>query len=342
MKMERILAVLVTLLGVAAVVSCGGTVRWNTTRTPHRVLYEVELLVEGEWRRALIYPGSAAGPTPLLLFFHGNTDQPKGVLARQASKKLLHAAWPEATVVYAEGSQVDANGLPTTDPSDYGWTLRFPYKYALGQTKDVEFVRDLLDVVERNFDIDDRRVFACGSSSGGFFTFSLSKLMPDEFAGFAVNGAYTWLEFEDAETVYHTEYCPVDPLPVDRAGRPRPILYVFGKQDAAFNGDGWGLPGWDQVDDSLSRATLRQLFARNGVNPPENFWAMQNSPSSSFVTFHPNTAEGEVVAWRLHNGGHSWPPGTSAAVVEFCKGVPFSSPSSAPTSVEGNVKPTDK
>jgi hypothetical protein len=94
--------------------------------------------VAGESRTALIYPTILPNsPAPVVFFFHGNT----GSAADSSNALELHNFWPEATIVYGEGTSVDSNGDHTTDiANNHGWTLRFPYKFGLGQRKDIQYV----------------------------------------------------------------------------------------------------------------------------------------------------------------------------------------------------------
>ena len=98
-------------------------------------------------------------------------------------------------VVYAEGTSVRAHGSTSDDPKR-GCQLRFPYKHALGQTKDLTYVKRLLGQLRKRHNVDSNRIFAAGHSSGGFFTFSLIELMPYGFAKFAVVGAYSRFKVE--------------------------------------------------------------------------------------------------------------------------------------------------
>lgn len=278
--------------------------------------------VHGEERRAWVHPptvgedgGEPGGAVPVVLYFHGRG----GDVEDSADRRKFHELWPQAVVVYMEGSYVNAWGADV-DPSDVdeklGWTLRFPYKYALGQSKDIAYVKLVLDHLDGTFDVED--VFACGHSSGGFFTLSLMELMPAPFRAFAVLGAYARYEVADASSISNGPSTPVDLDPVeDVALHPRPLLYVFGTEDDVFEGDagtqGW--PGWsaDPSPESLSRSTLRQVMIRNRCEEPSDpYWADLDRR-----VFEPVDPSGAELHWQLYEGGHSWPSEANGWVVEF-------------------------
>ena len=263
----------------------------------------LRLEVAGEQRRAWVVPddGSLDEP-PMLMYFHGRG----GTLDSQRAARTFDEVWPEAVVVYMEGTPVDASGAAPEASGKNGWTLRFPYKAKLGQTKDLEYVREVRQRVIKRYGVDDGRVYAAGHSSGGFFALSLAELMPESFAGFAVVGAYARYRVEDdtAPGNRDSRAMPLDPEK-DRAALPRPIFYAFGEQDNVFNNDsgsrGW--PGWAPEGPSLCRSTLQQLLIRNGCPPPpDGFWRQRGER-----TFTPEHDGGATVTFRLHEAGHSWP-----------------------------------
>ncbi|MCA9312102.1 MAG: hypothetical protein KDA21_12895 [Phycisphaerales bacterium] len=284
--------------------------------------WEVRLEIEGEARRAWVVPddGSLEHP-PMLMYFHGRG----GTLDFEREYHVFDELWPEAVIVYMEGTPVDASGAVPDAGGRNGWTLRFPYKAKLGQTRDLDYVRAVRERVVRRYGVDDARVYAAGHSSGGFFVLSLAELMPESFAGFAVVGAYARYRVEDASSPGNRESraMPLDPEQ-DRAAVPRPIFYAFGEQDDVFNNDagsrGW--PGWAAEGPSLCRATLQQLLIRNGCPPPRDadWWRRRG-----LHVFEPRDATGAPVGFRLHEGDHGWPRGVDGAdrwVVDWFRHLP--------------------
>lgn len=287
------------------------SIRLSTSRRP----YVLELNdVEGEVRRALVYPSQrtpSSQPSSVVIYFHGHG----GDIYDSAGLCLFHSLWPEAVVVYAEGTPVDAHGSTTKDPS-LGWQLRFPYKYALGQTKDLTYVRQLLTQLKVDHNIDTNQVFAVGHSSGGFFTFSLMELMPHLFAKFAILGAYSRYKVKlvSFEKAWANRAAPLHLYQKDHATLPRPVLYIFGKDDVAFDNDGPAPtePGWHETRMSRSRRTLNELLRRNACASPIGYYWQD-----SYREFTPMSEFGAKVIWRLYDEDHSWPPEANNWIIDF-------------------------
>lgn len=290
--------------------------------------YYIRAKIAGEKRRAYVIPGDGSvNPPPALLYFHGRG----GTLEYEREFHRFEELWPAAVVVYMEGTPVDADGVGVgVDAQDKnGWTLRFPHKYALGQTKDIEYVRYVLERVTRRHRIDAQRTFAAGHSSGGFLVLSLMELMPDDFAGFAVVGAYARYKVRDPQSQDNTDAVPVELDPAsDVAKHPRQVLYLFGDGDTVFNNDsgGRGVPGWSREGASLYRSTLQQLFIRNRCDEPAGeYWARFEMVMVQPRVGDAGAAPGAPVTFRLYAGGHSWPRGPDADahqwVVDFFKSI---------------------
>ncbi len=136
--------------------------------------------VEGLERTALVAgpkPGSTRGVAPpVVLVFHGH-----GGGSAQASRSFgIHAAWPEAVVIYPQG-------VPTvgrlTDPEGRlpGWQ----HRPGENNDRDLKFVDVILAWVERTYGLSPSRTFAAGHSNGGSMVYVLWAARADRFAAFA-------------------------------------------------------------------------------------------------------------------------------------------------------------
>ena len=114
--------------------------------------------VDGETREAIVYPPTASRgeeSVPLVLSFHGYGDN-----MHNFQHTNVHAAWPDAIVVYFQGLQT-RGGLR-------GWQVR------RGDVdRDLKLVDVALASLRRTYTIDDDRIYATGFSNGGMFTYLL-------------------------------------------------------------------------------------------------------------------------------------------------------------------------
>ncbi len=190
------------------------------------------VLVDGVARTALVYPGRHANktPAPLLFAFHGFS----GTSASMASVSNFHSLWPEATVVYPQGSVVE---MRTTPPKhETGW------QFGPGREndKDLRFIDALLADVKAAYKVDPRQVYATGVSNGALMTYLLLTYRPHDFTAFAtVAGTAPFV----AEAVV-----------------PKPILIIQGKKDDTVK--------LEQA--TATRDTLRHL---NNCAPHTTTWA---------------------------------------------------------------------
>jgi len=225
--------------------------------------------VDGRTRTALVFPGTDAlnTPAPLVLVFHGAGcplgGGPRAECISNVTK--LHLAWPEATVVYPQGGDGSA-----------------PWQLSPGDRddQDLHFVDALLQDLAATYRVDERRVFACGSSYGAFFVNFLLTMRPEPFAAFALNAT------QDE--------------PVVRSARvPRPALIIHG-----------------ELDNSVPIAQgerLRDQWRRlNGCGAQTVEWA----PGA--LRYEP-CASGQPVIWYVHSGGHMWPSNATPYIVQFFK-----------------------
>lgn len=284
-----------------------------------------EFQVNGETRRAKIYTSvDSENPVPAIIYFHGNN----GSANDSEQKRKFHELWPDAVVVYAEGRDLDSNGIGPD--GSLSWELRFPYKATLpggnAQTDDLEYVDQLLEHIVLNNNIDRDRIFAAGHSSGGFFTLSLMEHRSDVIKGFAVLGSfagYKMTQVRNGNPAVNGNMRIMDLMSpavgsVDKAKNPRPVFYMFGNQDSVFDGHNPkpNLDGYHATESCWAGITLEQLLIRNNIVPPNGtFWAGLGSR-----TFNANSS-GAPVKYHLYNGTHSWPNAANQWVIDWFKSL---------------------
>jgi poly(3-hydroxybutyrate) depolymerase len=273
--------------------------------------YEVAFSIQGEPRRALVYAGAGTGRAPAVIYFHGRT----GTAEDSERHMPFHRAWPEAYVVYAEGTNFDHRPEPAN-----GWQIRFPQVAQYCKLdKDLTYVEKLLEHLRSTGRVDPERIFAAGHSSGAFFALSLMELLPERFRAFASVGSYARyrarLEPRICQDVYQGVGIGLREG-ADRAATPRPVLYVFGTTDTMFDG---ATPGYaaDCARPSKARDSLLALLIRNGCELPKCEPARSFMADRGRQAYAPRDAIGAAVEFQLYDGGHGWPPETTGWVVDF-------------------------
>ena len=152
--------------------------------------------VDGVTREAIVYaPASPpAEGAPLVLSFHGFGDN-----MQNFQYTNVHAAWPDAVVVYFQGLE-RRRGL-------LGWQV----ESGANGDRDLRLVDVALRSLRETYPIDDDRIYATGYSNGGMFTYLLWAERPDVFAAYAPVAARL--------------------RPSVRPRQPRPVLHVGGTRD---------------------------------------------------------------------------------------------------------------
>lgn len=227
-----------------------------------------EFQVGKQTREALVFaPKSAANtPAPVVFAFHGHG----GTMQKSVEMFGFHSAWKEAIVVYPQG-------LPTAAPSDPagrrpGWNTA-----EVKDNRDVLFFDAMLAKLEEESPIDRRRIFACGNSNGGFFTYTLWALRPDVLAAVAPGAATLERSRDNLQ--------------------PKPVFCIGGEQD-------------DKVPMAAQRNTFEQLAKINGCAGPTR------KGRHPLVTIHPSPS-GMTLVTFIHPGGHAFPREAVKPIVEF-------------------------
>ena len=232
----------------------------------------------GERRRYLLYiPASCQldGPIPLVISLHGFAEWP--------AHQMSTSRWNEVAdqygfmVVYPAGT-----GFPRR------WRILSPAAESGETTKDIRFISELIDTLERNYPIDPTRIYANGLSNGGGMAFVLACALSNRIAAAgSVAGAYS----------YPAEAC--------QPSRPVPMIFFHGTADpiVPFTGGksarGFSFPA---VPDWVRLAAERNGCETTPVELPA-------SGEVSGIKYTGCEQGAEVVFYTVHGGGHSWPGG---------------------------------
>ncbi len=165
---------------------------------------------------------------------------------------------------------------------------------------DLNFIRLLLDELEREYKIDAKRVYSTGISNGGFFSQDLAIAYPERIAAVA----------SVAATVSVPVFNKVTPP------QPVPILFMLGDQDpiVPYNGGDVRL-GSERRGAVVSAKDSVDYWCKANhctkVETKVNLNAENDSDGTSAIKqrFYGESLRNEVVLVKIEGGGHTWPSG---------------------------------
>ena len=227
----------------------------------------------------------AANPTPLLVSFHGGGAS----MEYQATDKN-----------YGQISKSDREGFVVVFPNGYS-KLRSG-KFATwnagtccggardGKIDDVGFVRQVIENVSAQLDIDRNKIFATGMSNGGMFTYRLACEMSDVFKAIA----------SVAGPDGTTNCTPKKPVSV---------LHIHARDDdhAQFEGGSGkkSMPGSVVTQFTSVPQTISNWVKRNECNAAPK--RVLDKPGAYCDVYAQCNGNVEVELCVTATGGHSWP-----------------------------------
>ncbi|WVW80423.1 hypothetical protein I302_102404 [Kwoniella bestiolae CBS 10118] len=172
--------------------------------------------------------------------------------------------------------------------------------YANQSVDDVQFVKDILHDISRNYTLDPTRYYATGKSNGGGFT-SLLACLPDTSSIFAAFGIISPALYQEA-----LSFAGCFP------SRAVPILHSHGVEDddTPFLGrsrsENWEFGPEPRVDNWRKRWALRNGHegTTKGVLPEPNevYYPHTNTTEERWTL-----GKADVIALSVGGLGHSWP-----------------------------------
>ncbi len=226
----------------------------------------------GRERRALVHlPGGRAptSPAPLVLALHGSGQTARsfsakrGPLIRRASEEGIVLVFPQSTELAGKTRWVRQEMEDAGDPID-----------------DLGFLLRLIEVLEAEYAIDAKRVYATGFSSGALFCHELGARATSTFAAIApVAGSL--------------------PAGLPKPGGPIPILIVNGRRDPVRPYDGG--PNEEGAPIASVADTVHSWTTSNGcAERPE-------VEAGKGVRIERYSGDAEVVLVALARMDHQWP-----------------------------------
>jgi len=235
---------------------------------------------DGNDREYIIYipqSYSPSNPPPLLFAFHGGSGYAVDFMNYEADFRPI-ADTAGFILVYPQA---------LADPGDGGstnWMHKEPTNH-----DDIYFVEALIDEISLSYNIDNSRVYACGYSLGGIFSYDLACRLNSSIAAISTVAGAAFIGAFDNCNLTH----------------PTAVLSIPGTIDQIhpYNGNGW-------------------YFSVSEIN---NFWASYNNTDlTPVINQLPDlsTTDGSTVerfSWingdgcvaveelKITNGDHDWP-----------------------------------
>ena len=246
------------------------------------------LFFDGQNRSFIIYvPSTYDGSTqvPVVFNFHGGGGTSSSFIYTNDMRSIADTAnfiavYPQAAVDPSDGSNSWLHKAPTTH-------------------NDVNFIEAIIDTLSNDYNIDNDRVYACGYSEGGIFSYELGCRLNNRIAAFSsISGSM----LVDAFRVSYYNLGNCSPI------HPTAVLLI---------------PGTSDSNPHSSYSGFQPYYM--SVNEITTYWVNHNNTDlNPTITSVPNTnsSDGSTVEKRIWengdncvavkelkviNGGHDWP-----------------------------------
>ncbi len=232
---------------------------WSADALPRRVWK-----VGDANREALVYVPKTAktADTPVVFAFHGHGGTMKSAVDSYPFPKL----WPQAISVYPQGLKTPSK---LTDPTGKmaGW------QYGPGEQddRDLKFFDVMLESFQKDYKLDEKRVYVTGHSNGGAFTYLLWFQRADRLAAIAPCAAAAGFGRIKPTPVFHL------------AGEKDPIIKIesqtrtieqLRKLNGCGEGTAWEKQPWCQLYPSESGTPVVACIHPGGHELPPTVPAM--------------------------------------------------------------------
>ena len=230
-----------------------------------------------------IYDGSEA--YPLMFNFHGGGGTSNDFININDMRSVADTAgfiavYPQAAVDPNDGSNAWLHKAPTSHD-------------------DVFFIEAIIDTLSNDFFIDNDRVYACGYSEGGIFSYELACRINNRIAAISsVSGSMLVDSFRDS--YYNLGFCS----PV----HPTAILLIPGTNDMSPHSTYTGFQPYYMSADEIT--TYWSNYNNTDINPSISQLPNINTSDGSTVE-HRVWENGDnclrVEELKVNGGEHDWP-----------------------------------
>ena len=187
------------------------------------------------------------------------------------------------------GAEADKAGFILVFPqgvdTPFSWNAGIGAEGPTGDADDVQFTRDMLSFLEKNYCVDTHRIYVTGWSLGGGMAYRVACTLSNQIAAIAtVAGAYY-----QAPGGCHPS-------------RPMPVLEIHGQADrfAPYGGN----PGPKMAS---VQAYLNVWLTNNRCDGTNSIFFQQGDVTG--IQWTHCADDTVVVHYRISDGGHTWPGG---------------------------------
>ncbi|MBS1595122.1 MAG: prolyl oligopeptidase family serine peptidase [Bacteroidetes bacterium] len=237
-------------------------------------------VVDGIYRNYICHLPAGYSPAstyPLVLNLHGYTSN----------------AVQQEAYTQMDGS-ADAHGYIVVYPNgvDSFWNSWGPATGGPYGANDVKFLTELIDTISQRYHVNQKRVYSCGISNGGYMTYALACAITDRLAAVAsVSGTMS---------NYTVSTC--------HPSRKIPVMHVHGTSDPIVpytTGASLSI-GVEQV-----MVFWRDTDACQHTTDTTDLANTNLADGCTVQTIHyPHCAAGnDLLLYKIANGGHTWPGG---------------------------------
>ena len=215
-------------------------------------------------------PKDTSKPVPIIINFHGFLSH---AMDQQGFSQMDNYAHQNGIgVIYPEGIK-------------RSWNVG---KAILNDENDIGFVNALIDSVSLKYNIDSNRIYACGFSNGGTFSYELICGLSNKIAAFgSVGGNFS---------INENRLCNIE--------REIPLIHIHGTRDR--------LQKYNHSDgDFLSTIESVNYWAKYNqfdIKVVENIEDFHKKDGTTVEkhTYSKNNSNTQVIHFKVVKGGHLW------------------------------------
>ena len=270
--MKKALRVILIIFAIFGVLVLAGLIALNVADRTNGTL-----ISSGEKREYLLYVPSSydpAMPVALVINIHGFSDWP----ANQAKVSQWNQLADEENFIVVYPSGV---GFPKR------WRVTATDEDPTGMETELQYFRDLIDKLSREYAIDPERIYASGLSNGAGMSLRLACSMPERIAAIGgVAGAYV-VDLND---------CPGDVPGIFFHGQADEIVPYYGGPSGPF-----------PIEFPIIPSFVHDYAQLNGCGSEET--VILETDNLLGVRYEGCEPGAGVVFYTIANGGHTWPGG---------------------------------